>query len=157
MLYYLCFGRYLLQSGSLRSVLETAAGIAALAPTLPGKGVQRQKQEVVEEGWKRVRLSKRTKDDQPPARDTLQQHGWSVRVEHTLAGFHRAKEGIFLASVKEAKELMAEMHSNGSLAVPAPINVNEKGTEISVLVQDWNTCMQSRQRFLHQHGDIPVQ
>ena len=40
-----------------------------------------------------------------------------------------------MASVKEAKELMAEMHSSGSLAVLAPINVDEKGTEISVLVQ----------------------
>ena len=149
--------RPLLQSGSLRSVLETAAGSAALAPTPPGKGVQRQKEEVVEEGWKRVRHSKRTKVDQPPPRDTLQQDGWSVRVEHSLAGFHRAKEGIFMASVKEAKELMAEMHSNGSLAVLVPINVNEKGTEISVLVQEWNGCMQSRQRFLHQLGDIPVQ
>ena len=57
-------------------------------------------------------------------------------MEHTLAGIHRAKQGVFLASVKEAKVLLAEMHSNGSLAVLAPINVNEKGTEISVLVQD---------------------
>ena len=105
----------------------------------------------MEECWKRVRHSKRTKIDQPPPRDILQQDGWSVRVEHTLAGFYRAKEGIFLASVKDAKELMAEMHSNGSLAVLAPINVNE------VLVQDLNGCTQSRQRFLHQLGDIPVQ
>ena len=55
-------------------------------------------------------------------------------MEHTLAGFHRAKEGVFVASVKEAKVLMAEMHSNGSLAVLAPVNPNERGTEISVLV-----------------------
>ena len=76
----------------------------------------------------------------------------------TLAGFHRAKEVIFLASVvKEAKERMAEIHSNGFLAELAPTNVNEKGTEISVLVQDQNGCIQSRQRFLHQLGDIPVQ
>ena len=132
--------RPLLQSGSSRSVLETAAGSAALAPTPSGKGVHRQKQNVAERGWKRVRHSKRADVDQP---DTLQQDGRSVRVEHTLAGFHRAKEGIVLASVKEAKELMAEMHSNASLAVLAPISVNEKGTEISVLEQDWNGCMQS--------------
>ena len=76
----------------------------------------------------------------------------------TLAGFHRAKEVIFLASVaKEAKERMAEIHSNGFLAELAPTNVNEKGTEISVLVQDQNACIQSRQRFLHQLGDIAVQ
>ena len=80
-----------------------------------------------------------------------------MREEHTLAGFHRAKEGIFLVSAKEVKELVAEMHSNGSLAVLAPINVNEKGTEIAVLVQDRNGCTQSRQRFLHHLGDIPVQ
>ena len=48
--------------------------------------------------WKLVRQSKRADVDQPPPRDTLQQDGWSVRVEHTLAGFHRAKEGVFLAS-----------------------------------------------------------
>ena len=46
--------RPLLQSGSLRSVLETAAESAALALTPFGNGVQRQRQEVVEEGWKRV-------------------------------------------------------------------------------------------------------
>ena len=46
--------RPLLQSGSLRSVLETAAGSAALALSPFGKGVQRQRQEVVEESWKRV-------------------------------------------------------------------------------------------------------
>ena len=34
----------------------------------------------------------------------------------------------------------------------APIDVKEKGTEISVLVQDRNGCMQSSQRFLHQLG-----
>ena len=63
-----------------------------------------------------------------------------------------------LASVvKEAKERMAEIHSNGFLAELAPTNVNEKGTGISVLVQDQNGCIQSRQRFLHQLGDIPVQ
>ena len=149
--------RPLLQSGSLRSVLETAVESASLSPTPSGKGVQRQKQENAEEGWKRVRQAKRANVDQPPPRDTLQQDGWSVRVENTLAGFRHAKEGIFLATVKEAKELMLEMHSSGSLAVLAPININEKGTEISVLVQDWNGRMQSRQRFLHQLGDVPVQ
>ena len=149
--------RPLLQSGSLRSVLETAVGSAPLSPTPSGKGVQRQKQENAEEGWKRVRQAKRANVDQPPPRDTLQQDGWSVRVENTLAGFRHAKEGIFLATVKEAKELMLEMHSSGSLAVLAPININEKGTEISVLVQDRNGRMQSRQRFLHQLGDVPVQ
>ena len=46
--------RPLLQSGSLRSVLETAARSAALALSPFGKGVQRQRQEVVEESWKRV-------------------------------------------------------------------------------------------------------
>ena len=54
------------------------------------------------------------------------------------------------------RERGGSVDSNGSLAVLAPINVNEKGTEISVLVQDRNGCMQSRQRFLHQPGDVPV-
>ena len=52
---------------------------------------------------------------------------------------------------------MAEIHSDGFLAEVAPTNVNEKGTEISVLVQDQNGCLQSRQRLLHQLGDISVQ
>ena len=42
---------------------------------------------------------------------------------------------------------MAEMHSNGSLAVLAPINLNERRREISVQVQDRNGCMQSPQRL----------
>ena len=141
------------------AVLEAAAGDAAQTLSTPGKGVQRRSQNVTEEDWKRVRHSKpvRVDADQPLPRDKLQQDAWSVRVEHTLAGFHRAKEGVFLASVKEAKVLMAEMHSNGSLAVLAPINVNEKGTEISVLVQNRNGCTQSRERFLHQLAGVPVQ
>ena len=61
-----------------------------------------------------------------------------------------------MASVKEAKMLMAEMHCNGSVAVLAPNDPNEKGTEISVLVQVQSGCTQSRQRFLHQLGDTPV-
>ena len=77
---------------------------------------------------------------------------WKIR--HHSGGIPlRQGGGVFLARVKEAKVLMAEMHSNGSLAVLAPINVNEKCTEISVLVQDRNGCMQSRQRFLHELGD----
>ena len=73
-------------------------------------------------------------------------------------GFPPRQGGIFLASVvKEAKERMAEIHSDGFLAELAPTNVNEKGTEISVLVQDQNGCLQSRQRLLHQLGDISVQ
>ena len=33
----------------------------------------------------------------------LLQDGWRVKVEHTLAGFQRSREGVFTASVKEAK------------------------------------------------------
>ena len=73
-------------------------------------------------------------------------------------GFPPRQGGIFLASVvKEAKERMAEIHSDGFLTELAPTNVNEKSTEISVLVKDQNGCLQSRQRLLHQLGDIPVQ
>ena len=38
----------------------------------------------------------------------------------------------------------------------APDNLGEKGKEICVLVQDWNGCVQRRQRFLHEPGDTPV-
>ena len=38
----------------------------------------------------------------------------------------------------------------------APVNVSEKGTEMSVPVQDRNGCMESGQRFLHQLGDTHV-
>ena len=60
-------------------------------PFSPGKGAQRQRQDAGE-GWKRVRHSKTARVDanQPAPRDKLQQDGWSVKVEHTLAGFHRA-------------------------------------------------------------------
>ena len=140
-------------SRSLRPVLEAAAGSAAQVPCSPCKGDQRQD---AEEGWKHVRHSKTASVDanQPVPRDKLQQDGWSVKVEHTLS-FHRAKEWVFMASTKEAKVLMAETHSDGSLAVLAPIN--ERGAEISVLVQDRNGCVQSWQRFLRQLGAIPVQ
>ena len=77
-----------------------------------------------------------------------------MRVFHSR-GFPPRQGGIFLASVvKEAKERMAEIHSDAFLAELATTNVNEKGTEISVLVRDQNGCLQSRQRLLHQLGDI---
>ena len=65
-----------------------------------------------------------------------------MKVEYTLAGFTRSSEGVFMASVLEAKKMMAELHSNGSLAVLVPVNLDKKGTEICVLVQ--------------QQGDTPV-
>ena len=112
--------------------------------------------------WKRVSATKklvgneyktprnrRRRQDSLLSRDKLLEDGWSVKVWHTLAGFQRLRDGVFMASVKEAKMLMAE-------SVLAPINLNENGTEISVLVQDRNVCMQSRQPFLHQLGDTPV-
>ena len=103
--------------------------------------------------WKRVSAMKA---GQPALRDKLLEDGWSVQVEHTLAGLQRLRDGVFMASVKEAKMLMAEMYSNGSLAVLAPITLAEKGAETSVVVRDRNGCMQSRQLFLHQLGDTPV-
>ena len=72
-----------------------------------------------------------------------------MKVGNMLAEFQRTREGVFLASVKEAKMTLAEMHSSGALAVLAPVNLNEKGINISVRVQDRNGCMQSQQRFLH--------
>ena len=98
--------RPLLQSGSLHSGLEAAVGSADEVPASPGRRVQRQRTDVAEECWKRERHSKtaRVDADQPAPRDKLQQDGWSVEEEHTLAGFHRPKEEVFLASVKkEAK------------------------------------------------------
>ena len=65
---------------------------------------------------RRVQHSKKTKEEaiQPATRDKLLEDGWSVKVEHPMADFQRLRE-----SVKEAKMMMAEMHSNGSLAVLA--------------------------------------
>ena len=67
-----------------------------------------------------------------------------MKVEHTLAGFHRAKEGIFLCERERSEGVDGGDALQWVLGRLAPINVNEKGTEISVLVQDRNGCMQSR-------------
>ena len=40
-----------------------------------------------------------------------------MTVENTLAEFQRSSEGLFLASVKEAKTTLAEIHSKEDLAV----------------------------------------
>ena len=141
----------------MRTDVEAAAGDAAQILSTPGNGVQRRSQNFTEEGWKRVRHSKpvRVDADQPPLRDKLQQDGWSVRHSGGIPA--RKRRGLLGKHERESKVLMAEMHSNGSLAVLAPISVNEKGTQISVLVQDRNGRMQSRRRFLQQLGDVPVQ
>ena len=55
-----------------------------------------------------------------------------------------------------ARMILAEMHSNVALAVLAPVNLNEKGIEISALAEDWHGCAWSRQCFLHQLGDVLV-
>ena len=78
------------------------------------------------------------------------QCGWSVKVENTLAEFQRSREGPLLASVTQAETTLAGMHSNGALAVLAPVNLNERVSDISVLEEDRNGCMLSLQRFLHQ-------
>ena len=99
-------------------------------------------------GWNRVQLSQKRKEEasQFDLRDELLEDGWSVKVDHILAG----------GKGQRGKMMMSEMHSNGSLVVFAPVIFHEKGTDISVLVQDWNGCLQSRRRFLHQLGDTPV-
>ena len=54
------------------------------------------------------------------SRDKLLQNVW------------RSRGGVFLASVKEAKMTLADVHSNGALAVLV-VSLVEKGNRISVL------------------------
>ena len=81
----------------------------------------------------------------------MEEESLPVLRDKNSTGWQESEGG----SVKEAK-MMAVMHSNGSLAVLAPVNLNEKGTEISVLVQDRNGCMQSGQPYPRPLGDTPV-
>ena len=76
-----------------------------------------------------------------------------VRVEHTLAGFHRAKEGIFLASVKEAKELMAEMQW---VLGSARANQRQREGHGNLCAGTGPEWLYAEPTALHQLGDVPV-
>ena len=73
-----------------------------------------------------------------------------MKVESTLAEVQRSREGAFLTSVKGSKMTLAEMHSIGALEVFAPVNLNERSTESTALVQDRDGCTQSRLQHLEE-------
>ena len=119
--------RPLLQSGSLRSVLETAAGSARSfgSSSWQGKFSDRNRR-------KRVRHSTRADVDQPPPRDTSPTRRMERESGARSRGIPPRQEGD-------------------------PLGERGRGERVDGRDALRNGCTQSRQRFLHQLGDIPVQ
>lgn len=71
--------------------------------------------------------------------------GWSVKVEHKLADFHRAQEEILWPVCRRQKKRYWRQCARTVLAL---VSLHEKSTEKSVLMIDRHGNLQSRQRLL---------
>ena len=91
-------------------------------------------------------------------RDVLENGGWSKPVLNVLGAVRPDSEGVFLATSAEAKQLVAEVRAQGSLAILSPIEFGDtvQGAWTSVLVKDKNGRQQVRRRWLVQLGTSPV-
>jgi hypothetical protein len=92
-------------------------------------------------------------------KDVLVAAGWSKAVLSSLEAVRPTSEGVYLATTSEAKQLVAEVRSQGALAVLSLVEVGDvgKGTWLSVLVTDKNGLQQVRRRWLTQLGTSPVE
>ena len=100
-------------------------------------------------GWVPVNRAKARAVD---TKDKLVPGGWSVAVKSGVSELITSEPGVCLASVSEAKKVVAELKGAHPLAILSPANINGAGQEIHVLVEDPTGRWQSRRRFLFQVG-----
>ncbi len=107
--------------------------------------------------WKTVKKAKtETSGSNVGGKDVLESEGWSVPVRACLADLNATTPGICLVSTAEAKRALGDLRGDEPMAILAPMNVNEEGTEMPVFVTDKNGRIQTRVRYLFQLGPEPV-
>ena len=86
------------------------------------------------------------------SKDKLLGPDWSVPVFSSISELKVGEPGVCMASVSETKKAIAELKGEKALAVVCPANIDSKGEELHVLIEDPSGRWQTRRRFLFQLG-----
>ena len=121
------------------------------------------------EGWKSVKAKKQTAPKEPPKSDVsapvssnmlvsdqLQSQGFNADVVPCMTALVREKACVCLASLSDARKAKGELSSALPMAVLSTQKLDGEGEEVCVLVKDKHGKLQSRVRFMIQHGAMPV-
>ena len=131
-------------AGKGNGQLEKAAATAA-------NWKKREAPPAAANGWVEQK-PKKTNQKKDVPKDVLLPEGFSGKVVASTAGRSAQEPTVCLASMSEARAALAELKSSKPMAVLAPANIDSKGKEVSVLVEDASGKKQSRVRFLFQLG-----
>ena len=85
-------------------------------------------------------------------KDQLLKDGWSVPVFGSVADLNISEPGVCLVSSSEARKAVAELKGAHPLAILSPANIENRGHELNVLVEDVSGRCVSRRRFLLHFG-----
>ena len=113
-----------------------------------------------EAGWKVQQKPKKTVPFAGAGpTDQLLPEGWNVGILPCAGELTSESTGVVLCSSKEAQQLVTEVSAQKPLAALSPLDIDEKGQQVHVLVKDANGKTQCRKRLLFQLGplDQPVQ
>ena len=128
--------------------LDSKPKDAAQSKPLPKK---REVPPAAANGWVEQK-PKKTNQKKDVPKYVLLPEGFSGKVVASTAELSAQEPTVCLASMSEARAALAELKSSKPMAVLAPANIDSKGKEVSVLVEDASGKKQSRVRFLFQLG-----
>ena len=100
-----------------------------------------------EPGWTRV---KRQSAATTPVKDKLLSDRWSVPIVGCIAELKVGEPGVCLVSSSEARKAIQELKSDHALAILSPSNIDNRGEELHVLMEDASGRVVVRRRFLLQ-------
>ena len=154
----------LLRSGALASLLTTvspvsAGGVPSQKPETVRTKKGRQESQTIEQshlpeaGWSPV---KRVTASVSAVKDKLVSDGWSVPVVDSIANLNISEPSVCLVSSAEARKAVKEVKGVQALAILAPVNIDNRGQELHVLMEDASGRVVVRRRFLLQLGDGEV-
>ena len=95
--------------------------------------IQRNIPENTDGDWKGVKSSG---TNTAQSKTKLLGSGWSVPVFSAISELKVGEPGVCMASVSEAKKAIAELKGEKPLAVLCPANIDAKGEEVHVLIED---------------------
>ena len=156
----------LLRSGALASLLPPAASPVRITDALPvssevsvssdtrRKSSAKPKTDspsvpMPDVGWNPI---KRKQEVVQNTKDKLIPGGWSVPVKNCLSELSSSEAGVCLVTASEARRAITELKGEKPLAILSPSNIDGRGMEIHVLVEDPSGRWQTRRRFLLQLG-----
>ena len=87
-----------------------------------------------------------------PVKGKLLKDGWSVPVLGSIADLNISEPGVCLVSSSEARKAVAELKGAHPLAILFPANIDTRGQDLQVLVEDASGRCVIRRRFILQLG-----